>query len=59
MQSNDKAKKEKQMHLVQLIHSKSVQARMMASRQNPQYLEYPFASSGFNLYELKSDDFNS
>lgn len=28
------------MHLVQLIHSKSVQARMMASGQNPQYLEY-------------------
>ena len=57
MKSNDEAKKKG--NCLQLIHSKSVQARMRASRQNPQYWEYPFGSSGFNVCELKSDAFNS
>lgn len=43
------------MHLLQLIHSKSVQVSMMASGQNPQYLEYPLGSSGLNLCEIQFD----
>jgi hypothetical protein len=32
-------------------------AGTMASRQNPQHLEYPLGSSGLNLWEIKFDAF--